>query len=947
MPRSRFRGLGAALAAVALCASIHAQPAYVFSTFAGAPNFAYADGPASNARFAMPQDVAVDASGNIYIADMGNYVVRKIGTDGTVSTVAGRAGEIGIADGPIATARFAAISGIAVSGGFVYVTDGVTNSVRRIGPEGVTTVAGSGTAGSADGPGRTAGFNMPAGLAVDASGTIYVADYGNSTVRKIAPDGTVSTLAGSPGAIGAKDGVGSAARLAAPFGIAVDSSGNVYVSDWMAATIRKITPDGTVTTVAGAAGLVGSTDGAGAAARFVIPAMLKIDQAGNLYLADRGTYTVRKISFTDGNAVVSTVAGRSGVPGFQDGPAASSRLMRPTGIGIDSTGNVYICDTYNCTIRKLDTAGNVTTIAGQCSGGSRDGTRANASFYHPAGIAMNTGGDLFVTDCWTHTVRKITREGVVTTYAGAAGVQGSSDGPAASARFRYPAGLAFDSKGNLFVADGTNATIRRITPEGMVSTVAGQVLTPGTADGNGTAAQFSAPRGLAFDSSGNLWVADSGNHTIRRITTDGTVTTVAGRAGTRGSADGAAAAATFAWPDGLAFDGAGNLYIADTGNDTIRVMTADGLVSTFVGRAGYPGSTDGTLTTARLSGPAGLSFDGAGNLFVTEDDGDRVRIVTRQGSVSTIAGYFTAGASDGLRPDSRLWGATAVAADALGNVWVADGYNHTIRRGGMLGVAPTSQLRNLSVRANLEANNTLIAGFVVTGAAKPMLLRAVGPGLRPYAGDAQLASNPRLQVYDSAQTVVDSNEDWGGGASLVDAFSKVGAFPLPASSLDAAVVRSISGLHTVHVVSPTSGMAIVEAYDTGSGSDSRLVNLSARYGVTAGNGVLVAGFVIDGWGQKTVLLRGVGPTLTAWGLSGMLTDPVLEIYNSAQEKIAANDDWAPGLASTLERFAFGLQPGSKDAAMLISLPPGSYTVQLTGKDGGTGEGLVEIYEIGN
>jgi sugar lactone lactonase YvrE len=438
----------------------------------------------------------------------------------------------------------------------------------------VTTLAGlAESQGSADGTGSVARFYFPFGLAVDTAANVYVADSWNHTIRKVTPGGVVTTLAGRAGSSGSADGMGSAARFWWPSGVAADSAANVYVPDSGNNTIRKVTPAGVVTTLAGLPGSSGSADGTGGAARFDAPEGVAADSAGNVYVADTWNHTIRKL--TPGG-VVTTLAGLAGTQGTADGMGSAARFYWPEGVAVDSAGNVYVADTDNFTIRKVTPGGLVTTLAGLAeSQGSADGTGSVARFNGPSGVAVDSAGNVYVADTVNCTIRKVTSDGVVTTLAGLAGTQGSADGTASVARFNYPQGVAVDSAGNVYVADTANHTIRKVTPGGVVTTLAGLAGSSGSGDGTRSAARFSQPSGVAVDSAGNVYVADTVNCTIRKVTPGGVVTTLAGLADSRGSADGTASAARFgslnSGPVGVAVDSAGNVYVADTGNNTIRI----------------------------------------------------------------------------------------------------------------------------------------------------------------------------------------------------------------------------------------------------------------------------------------------------------------------------------------------------------------------------------------
>ena len=307
------------------------------------------------------------------------------------------------------------------------------------------------------------------------------------------------------------------------------------------------------------------------------------------------------------------------------------------------------------------------------------------NFICPAGIAVNDRGDVYVADTLNHTIRKITPAGVVTTLAGQAGQHGSIDGIGRNARFWAPFGIAVDYEGNVYVADTANNTIRKFTPNGVVTTLAGLAGQPGSADGIGIGARFRNPWGVAVDNAGNVYVADSSNFTIRKITPAGAVTTLAGLAGQDGSADGIGASARFKTPFGVAVDSAWNVYVADAGNNTIRKITASGAVSTLAGLAGQDGSADGIGANARFKTPFGVAVDSAWNVYVADTGNNAIRRITLKGIVSTVAGRagVPGGSDEGKGKDARFFCPNNVAVDSAGNIYVADTDNHTVRKGAL------------------------------------------------------------------------------------------------------------------------------------------------------------------------------------------------------------------------------------------------------------------------
>jgi sugar lactone lactonase YvrE len=319
----------------------------------------------------------------------------------------------------------------------------------------VTTLAGSGKKGFADGAAKEASFKQPAGIALDGSGNIYLADAYNNRIRKITPAGVVTTLAGS-GKEGFADGMGKDAVFNGPAGIAIDRDGNIYTAEWKGHRVRKITPAGVVTTLAGS-GKAGFADGTGAEASFNTPQGVAVDASGNVYVSESGNHRIRKIS---PSGVVTTVAG-SGKPGFADGTGAEANFKSPTGIALDAVGNVYVSDTGNHQIRKITPSGVVTTLAGSGKPGFQDGQGTKASFNVPFGLAVDRNGNIYVADMGNHRIRKITPDGFVTTLAGS-GKAAAEDGYSTAASFNLPWGVAIDEFGAVYVSDQENHKIRKI-----------------------------------------------------------------------------------------------------------------------------------------------------------------------------------------------------------------------------------------------------------------------------------------------------------------------------------------------------------------------------------------------------------------------------------------------------------------------------------------------------
>ena len=321
----------------------------------------------------------------------------------------------------------------------------------------------------------------------------------------------VSTLAGS-GSSGSNNATGTSASFSKPQGLVVDANGNIYVSEYSGHKIRKITPDGVVTTFAGSSS--GNNNGTGTSARFNRPNGLAIDGSGNIYVADEWNHRIRKITTA---GVVTTLAGSSS--GFSDGTGTGAQFNSPSGIAVDGSGNLFVCDRSNHRIRKVTPAGVVTTFAGSGSALNTNGTGTGATFNNPTGIAIDANDNLYVTDYSNHSVRKITSAGVVTTLAGpvnTSGTWGTSNGTGTSARFNYPYHIVIDSHGHIIVTEMNGQRLRKITTAGVVTSYVGST-TSGSVNGVGTSARFNSPRGLGIDADDNIFIADFNNHLIRKV----------------------------------------------------------------------------------------------------------------------------------------------------------------------------------------------------------------------------------------------------------------------------------------------------------------------------------------------------------------------------------------------------------------------------------------------
>ncbi len=671
-----------------------------------------------------------------------------------------------------------------------------------------------------------------------------------------------------------------------------------------------------------------------------------------------------------------TFAGTPRVAGSADGARAAALFRDPRGLAFDAAGRLWVADSGNATIRRIAPDGTVTTVAGAAEQrGWVDGAGPAARFRSPAGIAVDRAGNAYVADSGDHVIRKISPAGTVSTLAGAAGQPGQADGAGAAARFNQPVGIAVDAAGVVYVADFFSHALRRIAPDGMVTTFAGRLGAPGFVDGTGGSARFNFPWGLALDPAGNVVVADRGNDALRRVGPGGEVATIGYAGAVRG-------------PQAVAVDAQGTMWVA--AGQTLWRITPEGAAAAVAGTEYLGGFVPGLGFQAYLGNPLGVAIDPSGGVIFSNSTSEVLgRGVLVPGSGDPLIGLETA-----PRP-ATIAARSSVVFDAVANgpelfyQWLRNGRaipgatkptlllrnlaggaddTYALLIGNAAGALRTqtvgyrfaspgasSRLANLSVRSAAGAGaQTLIVGFTVEGAAGtlPVLGRAVGPGLAPF-GVTGTADDPRLTLFRNAAQV-GFNDDWGANAAaLAPAFAAVGAFALPAGARDSALREELAaGSYTLQVTNASGdpGLVLAELYDATAAASTgapRLVNVSARTNVGRGGDVLIAGFAIGGTVDRTVLIRGIGPELASFGVQGVLANPRLELF-SGPRRLAANDDWqnsAEVFALFSSVGAFGLGQSSRDAMLLLTLPPGVYSAQVSGEGGTTGNALVEIYEV--
>lgn len=862
---------------------------YVISTIAGGvpPPTPVA---AAKASIGDPPRVAVDAAGQVYFASL--HSVFRVDAGGTLTRIAGT-GQSGYSGdgGPATAAQLSFPIGLAVdAAGNVYVADRDASVVRKIAANGtIATVAGTGAAGySGDGgPASSAQLNGPFGLAVDTAGNLYIADANNNCIRRVSANGAITTVAGNTARGFLGDG--SPARdawLNAPEGVTVDSASNLYIADTYNNRIRKVTSDGKINTVAGSGNeIFAGDDGPAIDAGMGLPPDVAVDRLGNLYIADFGGSRIRLVS----NGIITTVAGSSnGAPPVDGQEAVNLRFSGPTGVAVDSNGAIYFGEGSIGSgsglargvfkIWKVASDGVLTTLAGNGTENfAGDGGAATAAQLNtPTAVALDFQGNLYIADSLNNRVRQVAPGGTIGTFAGT-GVPGFAvdSGPPAGAQFNTPEGVGVDPAGIVYIVDTLNSRVRQLAPGGNILTYAGNGNASYFGDGlPASRAAINHPEGIALDAAGNVYIADTLDNAVRKVS-NGTITTFAGSGPPGFGGDGGpATGARLDHPGAVAVDAAGNVYVADTGNNRVRRIDPLGGITTVAGNGDTTfGGDGGPALSASLSGPRGVAVDRAGNLYIADTGHNRIRRVTG-GTITTIAGNGTCcySGDGGSAPGAQLNMPRGLWVDAGGSVYVADSGNQAIRM-----LQQVSAARLIGAVTNAATNQT--------GAVAPGELVAIyGSGLGPAqtvpfqvngAGlvDTQLAGTEVLfngvagpVIYTSA-TQVSAIVPYGVSGNSVQmvvqyqglstapvsvplAATAPGIFSADGSGRGGAAARNQDGSLN-NSGSPAAGGSIVTFYATGEG-------LTAPAGV---DGKIAGGVLPKPIATVTVTIGGVPATV--------------------------------------------------------------------------------------
>lgn len=623
----------------------------VITTIAGngMAGFSGDNGPALKAAFNFPAGLCLDQAGNLYVADRNNHRVRRIDTLGIVTTVAGTGTpDWGGDGGPAVEAHLNYPSDLICDGkGNLYISDRSNNRIRKVDARGtISTVVGLGLPefGGDFGPATDAFLKYPFGIDLDQKGNLYIADRGNNRIRKVDTQGIITTVAGDGTHFFAGDyGPATRASLAYPTDVVVDDRGTLYIADRNNNRIRKVDPLGILTTVMGIGKYEYNGDNEIASETTLhLPFALALSPDGKLIIVDRNHFRVRSMDLK--NHAIATVAG-NGKFWFRGdgGPGAGATLDSPSGMAVDSKGHVIFSDKMHNRLRWIDRKGFIFTLAGTGNQGNEGdgGLASQASLFLPGAMAMGPKNNIYFVSPQGNSkfVRKIDPQGRITRFAGNGVLGDKGDGgPAVQASFGVIQDIAVDRQGNVYLADLTNRNVRKVDTQGVVSTLASDTWIK-------IADEEIHPNGIAVNKSGEIFVSDSGSSKIRKIDRNQKVTTFAGTGEFRDFGDGGPAIqAGIRSPGGLAFSPDGELYIAEETSHRIRKINKEGNIILVAGTgvAGYGGDS-GPATQAQLKSPYRMAFDKEGNLYFSDRDNNRIRKIDPLGIISTVAGNSNIG----------------------------------------------------------------------------------------------------------------------------------------------------------------------------------------------------------------------------------------------------------------------------------------------------------------
>ena len=759
---------------------------------------------------------AIDSSGNMYIADPLNDVIEKVTSGGTLSIFAGT-GRTGVPTaGPATSSDLNHPDGVAVdSSGNVYIADTINDVIEKVTPSGTLSII-AGTPGHhappTPGPATSSSLYHPAGVAVDGSGNVYIADTDNEMVEEVTTGGTLSIIAGTGTSGAPTPGPATSSDLSNPSGVAVDSSGNVYIADTNNQVVEKVTPGtpGTLSIAAGTGTSGAPTPGPATSSDLSDPSGVATDSSGDVYIADQANGRIEEVT---PSGTLSIIAGTGGQGPPTPGPATSSNLYNPAGVAVDSSGDVYISDGLAGVVAEV-ASGSLSIAAGLIDyGPPTAGPATSSDLSDPSAVAADRVGDLYVADPLNDVIEKVTSGGTLSIFAGTGRTGVPTAGPATSSDLNHPDGVAVDSSGNVYIADTINDVIEKVTPSGTLSIIAG---TPGhhapPTPGPATSSSLYHPAGVAVDGSGNVYIADTDNEMVEEVTTGGTLSIIAGTGTSGAPTPGPATSSDLSNPSGVAVDSSGNVYIADTNNQVVEKVTpgTPGTLSIAAGTGTSGAPTPGPATSSDLSDPLGVATDSSGDVYIADQANGRIEEVTPSGTLSIIAGTGGQGPpTPGPATSSNLHSPAAVAVDRYGNLFIADLGNSDVEE--VFGVAsvmldPTA--------TSLSCAPTMLSAGAAT-ACTATVSDTAASGLMTPTGNVSFVSSPSSGTFLSSSACQLTGTAATGVASCQVSFtpSAPGSYTVTASyggdSLHHASQQSTTVTEQSPTPSPAHGRASI------------------------------------------------------------------------------------------------------------------------------------------
>lgn len=890
------------------------------------------DGPVATAKILFPRSTVADSQGNIFFIESYSRTVRKISTSGFVSTLAGNPQLESPQDGAGRSASFHLPKALVVdSEDNLFVADGLT--IRKVTPAGVvTTLAGKHAAIPAhvDGSGAGARFISVETLVIDSQNQLYTAGTFDYSIRKITPSGVVTTLAGRHNLGGRVDGKGAAARFFSIKALFITPTDRLYVREFD--KFRSVSPDGTVSTATSMEVLMPSYD-----------ASMAFDASGKMYYTS-GFFSSKIYSFLKSGEVNIAYTYAGSDYGYLDGAAAQARFSYISSLFMDKQGRLLVTEADS--IRSISSDGQVTTIMRNTShSGITDGTGSQARFTRPSRIFCSPEGNLVINEKPTGKLRQTTPAGVVTTLVG-----GWALGETAYYGYTYANDLKTDGLGHLFVAKsmGYDQEVKKIGPDGSTLFSITQ-----SSDGR----SFDNPKAVALDSQGNLFVADSWNHRICKITPDGTCTAFAGAFERHDHIDGQGSSAKFGYLEAMVADSHDNLYVADSAG-TIRKITPQCRVSTLVGKPYEEGHVDGPKAVARIHTPYHMAIDASDHLYIIDRPMSTVRKVAPDGSVRTIGGTpGTFSCADGPGPLAQFCLPEGIAVDANGTVYVTDTVNNRIVSGRVIkadmavtgngspvsgGASKPSPLNHTSLGTAKAEEGSLTRTFEIHSLGQEALHLTGTPRIRiqgRHAADFSVTTEPDLNIpaggaspmqitfspsasgLRQAEVVIESTDEQQH--SFTFAIEGMGDSTPPALTLSKPAAGELRGLSPITVSGTVSDDIAVERVElTLDGGTPVLADLSSSLATSRTRAFQA--FLSPGEGTHTLqatVLDSSGHSRSVSRVFSFVRQWRLGLHRQVPPAVAARPDLAGSLM--LKADARRSTPLDKGEPQTASVQPGT------------------------